>query len=98
MRKAAYRIIQGKGATYYGIGSALARIVNVVLHDQRSILTLCAPTAQIEGVSDVTLALPRLLGGAGVLATLPLALNGEEHAGLQRSAALLREVIASLPG
>ena len=42
VRRAAYTIIAGKGATYYGIGSALARIVDAVLHDQRSILTVCA--------------------------------------------------------
>ena len=50
VRGAAYTIISGKGATYYGIGSALARIVDVVLHDQRSILTVCAPTADVAGV------------------------------------------------
>ena len=40
VRRAAYTIIRGKGATYYGIGAALAKIVNAVLHDQRSILTV----------------------------------------------------------
>jgi L-lactate dehydrogenase len=42
VRRAAYTIIAGKGATYYGVGSALARVVEAVLHDQRSILTVCA--------------------------------------------------------
>ena len=42
MRRAAYHIIAGKGATYYGIGSAVARIVDVLLHDQRAILTICS--------------------------------------------------------
>lgn len=97
VRKAAYRIIQGKGATYYGIGSALARIVDIILHDQRSVLTVCAPVSEIEDVPDVTLALPRLIGGAGLLATLPLVLSDAEHIALQRSAAVLREAIASLP-
>src|SRR5262245_52030682 len=32
VRQAAYTIISGKGATYYGIGSALARIVDVIIH------------------------------------------------------------------
>src|SRR5262249_37001304 len=41
VRRAAYHIIEGKGATYYGIGSAVARIVDVLLHDQRAILTIC---------------------------------------------------------
>ena len=64
VRRAAYTIIAGKGATYYGIGSALARIVDVVLHDQRSILTVCAPAAEVAGVQDVTVALPAAVGGA----------------------------------
>ena len=43
VRRAADAIIGGKAATYYGIGSALSRIVDAILHDQRSILTVCAP-------------------------------------------------------
>lgn len=97
VRRAAYRIIQGKGATYYGIGSALARIVDVVLHDQRSIMTVCAPAAEIEGVPDVTLAMPRLVGGQGVLATMPLSLDDVERTALQRSATTLKSAIESLP-
>ena len=41
VRRAAYHIINGKGATYFGIGSAVARIADVLLHDQRAILTIC---------------------------------------------------------
>ena len=40
VRGAAYTIIAGKGATYYGIGSALSRIVDVILHDQRTVMTV----------------------------------------------------------
>src|SRR5262249_6168527 len=75
VRRAAYTIIGGKGATYYGIGSALARILDVILHDQRSILTVCTPAADVAGVREVTASLPRLLGGQGVLETFPLPLN-----------------------
>lgn len=96
VRRAAYRIIEGKGATYYGIGSALARIVEVVLGDERAVLTVCAPLDQVAGVSDVTLALPRLVGGSGVLATLSLPLNEQEEADLNRSAAIIRSAIDDL--
>ena len=47
VRRAAYTIINGKGATFYGIGSALARIVNVILHDQRAVMTVGTPTALV---------------------------------------------------
>ncbi|MDZ4685184.1 MAG: L-lactate dehydrogenase, partial [Planctomycetaceae bacterium] len=96
VRKAADHIIQGKGATYYGIGSALARIVDVILHDQRSILTVCARTAEVAGVKDVTLALPHVVGGQGVIATLPLELNAGEQAALARSAGILRSAVDSM--
>jgi L-lactate dehydrogenase len=96
VRRAAYTIINGKGATYYGIGSALSRIVNVILHDQRAILTVCTPTPVVAGVQDVTASLPRLVGGDGVLASFEPPLGDEEQAGLARSAGIIREALDSL--
>jgi L-lactate dehydrogenase len=96
VRRAADQIIAGKGATYYGIGSAVARIVDVLLHNQRAILSICS---RIKGVPDcegVTLALPHLVGGAGALATIPLVLDAAEREGLRRSAGILREAIEAL--
>lgn len=49
VRRAAYQIIEGKGATYYGIGSAVARIVDVLLHNLRAILSICT---RIQCVPD----------------------------------------------
>jgi L-lactate dehydrogenase len=90
VRGAADTIIGGKGATYYGIGCALARITDVILHDQRAVLTVCAPT------SDVTLSLPRLVGGDGVLETFPLPLSADETDRLRASARVIRQAIAEL--
>lgn len=96
VRRAAYTIIGGKGATYYGIGSALARILDVILHDQRSILTVCTPAEEVAGVRDVTVSLPRLLGGKGVIETFPLPLNEEETARLRDSARVIRQALDEL--
>jgi len=96
VRHAAYHIIEGKGATYYGIGSALARIVDVILRDQRSILTVCTPVAQVAGVCDVTLSLPHLVGGQGALASFPLPLSEEEQARLYASAEIICRAIEDL--
>ena len=96
VRNAAYHIIQGKGATYYGIGSAVARLVEVILRDQRSILTVCTPEKLVAGVADVTVSLPRLLGGQGILDTLHPNLNSEEQAALQHSAEIIRGYIDQL--
>jgi L-lactate dehydrogenase len=96
VRRAAYQIIAGKGSTYYGIGSAVARIVDALLHDQRAILTICSRIAGVPDCEGITLALPHLVGGDGVLATIPLALDAAEREGLRRSADALRDAVASL--
>jgi L-lactate dehydrogenase len=96
VRRAAYQIIAGKGATYYGIGSAVARIVDVLLHDQRAILTVSSRISSVPGCESVTLSLPHLVGGEGVLATIPPPLDAGEREGLRRSASILREAIESL--
>jgi L-lactate dehydrogenase len=74
----------------------VARIVDVLLHDQRAILTVCSRISDVADCDGLTLALPHLVGGAGVLATIPLALDVTEREGLRRSAGVLREAIASL--
>jgi L-lactate dehydrogenase len=96
VRRAAYQIIAGKGATYFGIGGAVARIVEAILNDQRAILTVCSRIAGVPDCEGVTLALPHLVGGAGSLATIPLSLSEEERNGLRRSANVLREALESL--
>jgi L-lactate dehydrogenase len=96
VRGAAYTIISGKGATYYGIGSALARIVDVILHDQRAVMTVGVPTADVFGVRDVTVSMPRLVGGQGVLETFPLPLSDLESASLHASAAVIRKALDEL--
>ncbi|HEY2980413.1 MAG TPA: L-lactate dehydrogenase [Anaerolineales bacterium] len=96
VRRAAYHIISGKKATYYGIGSALARIVEIILGDQRSILTVCTPMERIAGASDLTLSVPHLVGGSGILDTLPLPLSADEQAQLDAGAAMIADIIRKL--
>ncbi len=96
VRNAAYAIIKGKGATYYGIGAAVAKLVEVILKDQRAILTVSNASAGIESLGDVTLSLPRIIGGGGILHTLPLDLSREETEQLEKSAATLGQAIAEL--
>jgi L-lactate dehydrogenase len=96
VRAAAYTIIGAKGATYYGIGSALARIVDAILHDQRAIMTVGTPATDVLGVHNVTVSMPRLVGGQGVLETFPLPLNEVESAGLRASAGVIRSALDDL--
>jgi L-lactate dehydrogenase len=96
VRGAAYSIISGKNATYYGIGSAVARIVRVILHDHRAVMTVGAPAADVAGVRNVTVSLPRMLCGNGVLETFPLPLNEQESARLSTSAGVIRQALDEL--
>jgi len=96
VRRAAYHIIAGKGATYYGIGSAVARLVEVLQHDQRAILTICTRIQTVPGLEGITMALPHLVGGEGAQVAIPLPLNATEQAGLTRSTGILREAIRSV--
>jgi L-lactate dehydrogenase len=96
VRRAAYHIIEGKGATYYGIGSALARIIDVILHNQHSIMTVCAPVEEVAGVRDVTISMPRMVQGNGVGDVLPVTLSDEEQRKLGESARIVKGAIDSL--
>jgi L-lactate dehydrogenase len=96
VRRAAYHIIDGKGATYYGVASAIARIVEVILQDERSILTVCTPMEEVAGVREVTVSMPNLVGGEGIIQTFYPNLSEAETKGLQASAQVVRSVIEQL--
>ncbi|KAF0221557.1 MAG: L-lactate [Geobacteraceae bacterium] len=98
VRRAAYDIIEGKGATYYGIGSALAHIVDIILNDQRAILTVCSPLYPANGKEEVTISLPRLVGGTGILATFSPSLSSDEEEALDLSAGVVHLAINELNG
>ena len=99
VRNAAYRIIEGKSATYYGVASALAYMTNVVLHDQRSLMTVCTPQPRIADVEDVTVSMPHVVGGDGVIGEHhPLQLDEREQEALQASATLIRKLADDLAG
>jgi len=89
VRGAAYTIIEGKGATWYGIGAGLSRIVSSITDDERTVLSVSQVTADVEGVSDVALSLPRIIGRDGVVATLMPELDTSERAALKRSAEVI---------
>ncbi|MCS7264518.1 MAG: L-lactate dehydrogenase [Armatimonadetes bacterium] len=91
VRFAAYKIIEGKGATYFGIGAGIARIARAILSDERAMLTVSALNDEVEGIHEVALSLPRIVGRQGIVATLPVKLDEEEHKALKRSAEILKQ-------
>jgi L-lactate dehydrogenase len=96
VRNAAYTIIEGKGATWYGIGAGLERIVRAIARDEQAVLSVCLLTREVEGIHDVALSVPRVVGAAGVSAALFPELDAEEHAALERSARLLKDTSSAI--
>ena len=92
VRNAAYSIINGKGATYYGIAAGIARIAKAIRDDEGAMLTL----SNIEGMNGVCLSLPRVLNAKGIETTIHPTLSNQEKEALQRSAEILREAAAEL--
>jgi L-lactate dehydrogenase len=91
VRRAADAIIKGKGATWFGVGAGLSRIAQAIEDDERALLTCSMLTPECQGVRDVALSLPRVLGAVGVVKTLMPDLDSGERAALKRSAEILKE-------
>ena len=90
-RDAAYAIIERKGATYYAIGLGLLTIVEAIVRDQHTVLTVSSLMRGQYGVHDVCIGLPAIVGAAGIEEVLNLALSDDEQASFTRSAATLAE-------
>ena len=90
-RGAAATIIRGKGATYYGIGGGIARLAQVIANNEGAILTVSALCANIVGVPDVCLSLPRIVNARGVVHDIIPELDAAEREALARSASILKE-------
>ncbi len=95
-RQAAYEIIRRKGATYYAIAAGVVRIIEAIVRDENSVLTLSSLIQGKYGLNDVCLSLPSIVNRQGILETLELPLSPEEQTGLEKSARVLREAIDSL--
>jgi L-lactate dehydrogenase len=95
-RTAAAEIISAKGATYYGIGAALVRIVRAILRDERTIFTVSSLVPESLGLGSVSLSLPTILHRGGIDHVLPIPLNTSEKRALRNSAEMLKQYIGSL--
>jgi L-lactate dehydrogenase len=90
VRYANIAIIEGIGASQYGIGMVCARIAEMMFRDEKTVI----PIGSYQRNWGVTLSLPSVVGRQGVLRVLQPELSIEEHEGLERSAETLRRAIA----
>jgi L-lactate dehydrogenase len=89
-------VIHGKGATFYAVSLSVARIIEAILHNERSVLTVSTYIERFGSIADVCLSLPAVVGRGGIREVLPIVLDQEEQEKLAASAATLREIIAQL--
>ena len=95
-RRAAYEIIRRKGATYYAIAAGLVRIIEAILRDEHSVLTVSSVVNGRHGSNDLAFSLPSVINRQGIASTLDLPLSNGEEAALKKSAQIIRDAITSL--
>ena len=88
---AAYKIIEAKNATYYGIGMAMTRSTRAIFGDENSVLTVSAMLKGVYGQSDVFSGVPCIINKNGVQRVLKLALTQEELGRLEQSCNVLKD-------
>ncbi|KAF1295257.1 L-lactate dehydrogenase [Enterococcus sp. JM4C] len=93
VRDAAYTIIERKGATFYGIAVALARITRAILDDENSVLPLSVYMNGEYGLDDIFIGAPAVINRQGIKQVIEIPLTDAEKDRMNASASQLKEVI-----
>ncbi len=99
VKSAAYHIIEKKGATYYAVALAVRRIIEAIVRNEHSILTVSSYLSGQPGeqdLEDVCLSLPTVLGRSGIEQIVKLPLSPEEYEKLHQSADILKDSLRNL--
>lgn len=96
VRNAAGRIIEGKGATYFGIGAGLSRIIRAIGDDEGAVITVSGVSASAEEKASVSFSVPRIIGADGIRAELNPSLSDGERQALKDSMAVIRDAVDRL--
>jgi L-lactate dehydrogenase len=96
VRDAAYKVIQGKGATNYAIGLSSARIVEAILRDEHAVMPVSTVLHDFHGLDGVALSVPSIVSARGAVPVLETDFSAHERELLLRSGDALRDVAASL--
>ncbi|AGN25086.1 L-lactate dehydrogenase [Erysipelothrix rhusiopathiae] len=94
VKTAAYEIIDRKGYTNYAVALAITRIVNAILRDENSILTVSSLQDGAYGIEDVYISVPTVVGRTGVKHVIEVPYSSNEVEALQESAEMLRDIVS----
>ena len=92
VKNAAYKIIERKGATYYGIGMCLVSITNAILGDENRIITV----STYDKENDVFIGLPTIVNKRGAKGRVFVDLTEEESLQLQHSIDVIKEALEKI--
>ena len=92
VRDEAYKIIEEKGATYYGIAVAVAQILNCIFNDEMRVLAV----SSYDEFSGVSFGFPSVVGRAGIIRRLDIKLSESEGVKLQKSINKIKDAIKSV--
>ncbi|WP_300077438.1 L-lactate dehydrogenase [Propioniciclava sp.] len=93
---AAYKVIEGKGATNYAIGLTGARLTEVLHSPIQRLLPLSSVLTDYKGISDVALSVTSIVSNRGIERVLDIPMNDEEYAKFKNSAETLRASLKEL--
>lgn len=96
VKNSAYRIIEKKKATYYGVAVAVRRICEAIIRDEKSVLPVSSIQHGAFGIEGVALSMPAIVGKNGVEKQIPIKLSEKEQIELRKSADALKEVLKSI--
>ena len=96
VKNAAYEIIEKKGATYYAIALAVARITACIAGEENSVLTVSGILDGEYGISGAALSVPMVVSGYGIDRIIETSLSDKELRDLRASADKLKEEIKKL--
>ena len=95
-KNAAYEIIDKKGSTYYAIALAVKRIVEAIIGDENSILTVSSMLEGEYGISDICLSVPTIVGAGGAERIVGIDFSEEEISGLKKSADTMKALVKEI--
>lgn len=96
VKLSAYEIIKKKGATYYGIAMSVRRICEAIILDQKSILPISCLQNGKNGIENVALSMPMIVGKHGAERSVEISLSEEERQAIKSSADMLKGIIKTL--
>jgi len=96
VKTAAYKVIEGKGATNFAIGLSGARIVEAVLNDEHAILPISSVLTGYHGISGIAMSVPTLVTRQGASRTIDITMEPHEQALFEASASAIRASLESL--